>query len=216
MTKILIIEDEPQMRKGIATVLKMEGFEVLTAENGRLGIESAIRERPDVVLCDVMMPELDGYGVLAELRGDPEFATTPFLFLTAKGEKTDRRQGMNSGADDYLTKPVDVGDLLNAIQTRLARRDEQRRALGAALQRGPNFDSPEPLAQVLGLTPRESEVLLWVTQGKGNSDIATILGASDSTIKKHLQHIFEKLGVENRGAAALAAIEVLSGVRTEG
>ena len=216
MTKILIIEDEPQMRKGIATVLKMEGFEVLTAENGRLGIETAIRERPDVVLCDVMMPELDGYGVLTELRGDPEFATIPFLFLTAKGEKTDRRQGMNSGADDYLTKPVDIGDLLNAIQTRLVRRDEQRRALQSALQRGPNFDSSEPLERALGLTPRESEVLLWVTQGKGNSDIATILGASDSTIKKHLQHIFEKLGVENRGAASLAAIEVLSGVRTEG
>jgi DNA-binding NarL/FixJ family response regulator len=211
MTKILIIEDEPQMRFGLATALKMEGFAVTTAENGRQGIEAAIRERPEVILCDVMMPELDGFGVLAELRADASFATTPFLFLTAKGEKTDRRMGMNSGADDYLTKPVDVGDLLAAIQMRLARRDEQRHAVESALQRGPNFDSPEPLQQALGLTPRESEVLLWVTQGKSNGDIATILGASDSTIKKHMQHIFEKLGVENRGAAALIAVETLTG-----
>jgi DNA-binding NarL/FixJ family response regulator len=213
MTKILIIEDEPQMRKGIATVLSMEGFDVVTAAHGREGVELARRENPELILCDVMMPELDGFGVLAELRADPAFATTPFLFLTAKGEKTDLRLGMNSGADDYLTKPIDVTDLLAAIQTRLARRTEQRLAVESALQHGPNFDSAEPLVQALGLTPRESEVLLWVTQGKGNQDIASILGASESTVKKHLLHIFEKLNVENRGAAALAAIEVLSGPR---
>ncbi|HEX8310104.1 MAG TPA: response regulator transcription factor [Chthoniobacteraceae bacterium] len=210
MTRILIIEDEPQMRRSLATALTMEGFEALTAENGRVGVEMARRELPDLILCDVMMPELDGYGVLSELRGDADFATTPFLFLTAKGEKTDLRFGMNSGADDYLTKPVDIDDLLAAIQSRITRRDHQRSALAAALQSGPNFDSPQPLEEALGLTPRESEVLLWAAQGKGNGDIAAILGAGESTIKKHLQHIFEKLGVENRGAAALAAIEVLS------
>lgn len=209
MTKILIIEDEPQMRRGLVTVLQMEGFETSSAENGRLGIEAARTAHPDLILCDVMMPELDGYGVLAELRADPAFATTPFLFLTAKGEKTDLRFGMNSGADDYLTKPVDVRDLLTAIETRLARRADQRHALEAALQTSPTFESAQPL-QALGLTPRESEVLLWVAQGKGNTDISTILGASESTIKKHLQRIFEKLGVENRGSAALAAVEVLT------
>ncbi len=209
MTKILVIEDEPQMRRNMTTVLKMEGFEALAAENGKTGVEIAKRELPALVLCDVMMPELDGYGVLSELRADSATAGIPFLFLTAKGEKADLRLGMNSGADDYLTKPVDIPDLLAAIHARL----ERQQVLEATLASGPNFDSPKPLADKLGLTPRESEVLLWVAQGKGNAEIGTILSTSESTVKKHLEHIFEKLGVENRGAAALTAIEALSSAR---
>jgi DNA-binding NarL/FixJ family response regulator len=206
MNKILVIEDEPQMRRNMATVLKMEGFEALVAENGRLGVEAAKRELPALILCDVMMPELDGYDVLAELRADPTTAGIPFIFLTAKGEKADLRFGMNSGADDYLTKPVDIPDLLAAIHARL----DRQQVLEATLASGPNFDSPKPLMEKLGLTPRESEVLLWVAQGKGNAEIASILSTGESTVKKHLEHIFEKLGVENRGAAALTAIEALS------
>jgi DNA-binding NarL/FixJ family response regulator len=206
MKKILIIEDEPQTRRNIATVLEMEGFTPVTAENGRLGVEAAKRESPVLVLCDVMMPELDGYGVLSALRADPATAAIPFLFLTAKGEKTDLRLGMNSGADDYLTKPIDITDLLSAVHARL----ERQEIMETSLKRGPNFDSPKPLETALGLTPREAEVLLWAAQGKGNNDIGTILGMSDSTVKKHLEHVYEKLGVENRGAAAVCAIEVLS------
>jgi DNA-binding NarL/FixJ family response regulator len=204
-TKILIVEDEPQMRKNMATVLKMEGFQVATAVDGRDGVETARRELPALILCDVMMPKLDGYGVLAELRADEKTARIPFIFLTAKGEKADLRHGMNLGADDYLTKPADIDDLLRAISVRLSRRDD------FAQGPGPNFDSPQPLVEKLGLTPREAEVLLWVAQGKGNGDIGLILSTSESTVKKHLEHIFEKLGVENRGAASLRAVEVLSG-----
>lgn len=207
--KILIIEDEPQMRRNMVTVLKMEGFEALAAENGRVGVELALRERPALILCDVMMPELDGYGVLAALRADPATAGTPFLFLTAKGEKADLRLGMNSGADDYLTKPVDLTDLLAAVHARLQR----QQTVEASLNNGPNFDSSKPLEEKLGLTPREAEVLLWVAQGKSNGDIAMILSTGESTVKKHLEHVFEKLGVENRGAAALCAVEALSGRR---
>ena len=203
-TKILIIEDEPRMRKNMATVLKMEGYDVLAAENGRLGVEAAKRELPALILCDVMMPELDGYGVLAALRDDEKTARIPFIFLTAKGEKSDLRTGMNLGADDYLTKPADIDDLLRAITTRLSRREEH--AAGAA---SPNFDSAQPLVDKLALTPREAEALLWVAQGKSNADIATIIGATEGTVKKHLEHVFEKLGVENRATAALRAIEAL-------
>ena len=206
MTKILVIEDEPQMRRNMATVLKMEGFHALAAENGRIGVETARRELPALILCDVMMPELDGYGVLAELRADPATAAIPFLFLTAKGERADLRLGMNSGADDYLTKPVDIPDLLAAVHARL----ERQQILEATLASGPDFASSKPLEAKLGLTPRESEVLLWVAQGKSNGDIALILATGESTVKKHLEHIFEKLGVENRGAAALCAVEALS------
>jgi DNA-binding NarL/FixJ family response regulator len=114
---------------------------------------------------------------------------------------------MNSGADDYLTKPVDIPDLLAAVHARL----ERQQVLEATLASGPDFTSSKPLEAKLGLTPREAEVLLWVAQGKSNGDIALILSTSESTIKKHLEHIFEKLSVENRGAAALTAVEALSG-----
>jgi DNA-binding response OmpR family regulator len=119
MRKILVIEDEPQMRRNILTVLGMENFEALGAENGRVGLEMVRTQHPELILCDVMMPELDGYGVLKALRADPATSQIPFLFLTAKGEKADFRAGMNLGADDYLTKPVVVADLLQAIRVRL-------------------------------------------------------------------------------------------------
>jgi DNA-binding NarL/FixJ family response regulator len=206
--KILVIEDEPEMRRNLATILRMEKFEVSQAENGRAGLELAKKELPDLILCDVMMPELDGHGVLQALREDSKTANIPFIFLTAKGEKADQRSGMNLGADDYLTKPVAKADLLSAIAARL-RRTDQLLSSGSLT---PNFDSPEPLHS-LGLTPRVAEVLLWVAQGKTNADIATILGISEWTVKKHVLEIFEKLNVETRTAASLRAIEVLSSRR---
>ena len=205
MKKILIIEDEPEMRRNLTTILRHENFHPLAAANGRVGIALARNEKPDLILCDVMMPELDGYGVIAALRADPDTVTIPFIFLTAKGEKPDIRAGMNLGADDYLTKPVLKADLLEAIRSRLERQAQQ-----AQPEFKPNFDSPKPLEEVLGLTPRVAETLLWLSQGKTNGDIATILGNSEATVKKHVLEIFATLGVETRTAASLRALEVLS------
>ncbi|MBV9105609.1 MAG: response regulator transcription factor [Verrucomicrobia bacterium] len=205
MRKILVIEDEVEMCRNLATILRLEKFHPLAAENGRVGIELAKRERPDLILCDVMMPELDGYGVIAALRADPETLSIPFIFLTAKGEKPDIRAGMNLGADDYLTKPVAKADLLAAVRSRLERASQQ-----AIPKFEPNFDSAKPLEKELGLTPRVAETLLWLAQGKTNPEIATILGNSESTVKKHVLEIFAKLGVETRTAASLRALEVLS------
>ena len=204
MKKVLVIEDEPEMRRNLLTILKLEKFHPLGAENGRVGVRLARAEKPDLVLCDVMMPELDGYGVLRALREDPATIAMPFIFLTAKGEKPDQRCGMDLGADDYLTKPVAKADLLGAINARLRRAEQQ-----AQQEFKPNFESFEPLLK-LGLTPRVGEVLLWVAQGKTNADIATILGISESTVKKHLLEVFQVLGVETRSAATLRALEVLS------
>lgn len=202
MSHLLLIEDEADMRELIATALELEGFTVHRAANGDAGLALARSLRPELILCDVTMPGLDGYGVLAALRADHTLARVPFIFLTAKGEKTDLRLGMGSGADDYLTKPVAIDDLLSAVRGRLARHAVFRRGM-------PDFSSFTPLI-ALGLTPKEAEVLLWVAQGKSNAETALILGVGEATVKKHLEHIFEKLGVENRGAASLIAIETLA------
>jgi len=142
--------------------------------------------------------------VLQALQTEATLAQIPFIFLTAKGEKNDLRSGMDLGADDYLTKPVANAELVSEIEARLRRAERQ-----AAREFKPDFSSSAPLLK-LGLTPRAAEALLWLAQGKTNGDIATILGITESTVKKHVQEMFEKLGVETRGAAAVRAIEVLS------
>ena len=204
MKKILVIEDEPEMRRNITTLLRYYDYQPIAAENGRVGIEAARREKPDLILCDVMMPEINGHGVLQALQTDAALARIPFIFLTAKGEKDDLRSGMNLGADDYLTKPVANADLIHAIEARLRRSEQQTHR-----EFKPDFSSPKPLL-ALGLTPRAAEALLWLAQGKTNSDIAIILGISESTVKKYVQEMFDKLGVETRGAATVRALEVLN------
>src|SRR5690349_4624026 len=123
MKKILLIEDNPEVRENTSEILSLANYDVVVAENGKVGVELAQRERPDLIICDIMMPELDGYGVLHILSKKDDTASIPFIFLTAKTEKTDIRKGMNLGADDYLTKPFDDTELLNAIETRLRKSD---------------------------------------------------------------------------------------------
>ena len=204
MKKILVIEDETEMRRNITTLLRYYDYEPVAAESGRAGVEAARREKPDLILCDVMMPGLNGYSVLQTLQTDAALARIPFIFLTAKGEKDDWRSGMNLGADDYLTKPVANSDLVRAIEARLRRTEQQTHR-----EFKPDFSSAKPLL-ALGLTPRAAEALLWVAQGKTNVDIATILGITESTVKKYVQEMFDKLGVETRGAATVRAFEVLN------
>src|SRR4051812_33462814 len=107
MKKILLIEDSREMRENTAEILELANYNVITAANGKIGVEYAVKELPDLIICDIMMPELDGYGVLYMLGKNPATASIPFIFLTAKAEKTDLRKGMSMGADDYLTKPFE-------------------------------------------------------------------------------------------------------------
>ena len=202
MKKILIIEDEPAMRNNLRQILEMENFLPVTAPNGREGVAAAKRDLPDLILCDVLMPELDGLAVLEALRTDVATARIPFIFLTAKGEHADVRNGMNLGADDYLVKPVRVDELLEAIAARLERAHQQS---GFSA----DFSSAAPLER-LGLSVREAESLLWIAQGKTNFETGIILNISAATVKKHLEHIYEKLGVEGRNVATLRALEILS------
>jgi len=123
MKKILLIEDNKDMRENTKEILELANYKVFAARNGKEGVEAAKKERPDLIICDIMMPVLDGYGVLHLLAKSDETASIPFIFLTAKAERSELRKGMEMGADDYVTKPFDDIELLNAIEIRLKKSD---------------------------------------------------------------------------------------------
>ena len=119
MKKILLIEDNEEIRNNTAEILELSNYEVIAAENGKVGVEKAIENKPDLIICDIMMPELDGYGVLHAVQKNDGIKNTPFIFLTAKTERSEMRKGMEMGADDYITKPFSGTELLNAVDGRL-------------------------------------------------------------------------------------------------
>ena len=123
MNKVLIIEDNDNIRENVVEILELSGYEVFSAENGKKGVELALKTIPDIVLCDIMMPELDGYGVVHILHKNPQTLAIPIIFLTAKAERADLRKGMELGVDDYLTKPFDDLELLKAIEARLKKKE---------------------------------------------------------------------------------------------
>jgi len=133
--KVLVIEDNNDIRENVVEILQLADFTVFEAVNGKIGVELALKHLPDIILCDIMMPELDGYGVLYLLSKNPEAAAIPFIFLTAKAEKVDLRKGMEMGADDYLTKPFDDIELLNAIESRLKKKEIQQTFYSKSLDR---------------------------------------------------------------------------------
>jgi DNA-binding NarL/FixJ family response regulator len=207
--RILVIDDDAKLRQHYSELLRLEGYEVIDARNGRDGVERARRDAPDLVLCDITMPEMNGHRVLETLRAEPRTAHLPFVFLTGWNEVEDVRTGMNLGADDYLTKPVTPDELLTAVRARLRRAEVAAAALAGAARAGhPRGAEATPgQLEILGLTPREAEVLFWVARGKTNDEIATVLGIGLTTVKKHLESTYAKLGVENRTSAAAMALE---------
>lgn len=139
MRKILLIEDNFEVRENTEEILSLANYKVLSAPNGKIGVELAQQEKPDLIICDIMMPELDGYGVLHILSKKDETARIPFIFLTARTEKVDIRKGMSLGADDYLTKPFDDTDLLNAIEVRLRKSAMQHHQYESSAEGLDNF-----------------------------------------------------------------------------
>ena len=202
--RILVIDDDAKLRQHYAELLRLDGYGVIEARNGREGVERARQDAPDLVLCDITMPEMNGHRVLETLRNEPRTANLPFIFLTGWNEADDVRTGMNLGADDYLTKPVAPDELLTAVRARLRRAEL---AAAAAPRAGRPTEATPAQLEPLGLTPREAEVLFWVARGKTNDEIATVLGIGMTTVKKHLESTYAKLGVENRTAAAAMALE---------
>jgi CRP/FNR family cyclic AMP-dependent transcriptional regulator len=134
MKKILLIEDNDDIRNNTAEILELSNYKVVVAENGKIGVEKAIEHSPDLIICDIMMPVLDGYGVLHAVHKNDTIKNTPFIFLTAKTERSDFRKGMELGADDYITKPFDGTELLNAVDSRLKKHDLLKHELSPGLE----------------------------------------------------------------------------------
>lgn len=127
MRKILLVEDNDDVRENTAEILELAGYQVISASEGKAGVEMARIHKPDLIICDIMMPGLDGYGVLHLLSKDAILHSVPFIFLTAKAERSDMRKGMEMGADDYITKPFDKIELLNAVESRLRKSENLRK-----------------------------------------------------------------------------------------
>ena len=143
--KILIIEDNPEILDNISEILELDGYEILKAQNGKQGVEAAINNQPDLIICDIMMPVMDGYAVLHMLQKNEKLQNIPFIFLSAKNERTDIRKGMQLGADDYISKPFDPTDLLNVIAVRLKKSETLKKAFG-----NDNLENINELLQFFG------------------------------------------------------------------
>jgi DNA-binding NarL/FixJ family response regulator len=199
--KVLVIDDDAAVAEVFAMTLNRAGYEAKALSSGMDASAVALQFRPDLVLCDISMPGMDGYQVLASLRAVPETRDTVFVFVTGKDNLEDVRFGMNLGADDYVSKTMSSKELLRTVAARLARREEMVTEARQHLLREP--PTAEKI-QRLGLSAREAEVLYWVMSGKTNPEIATILGISPGTVRTHLQNVFPRLGVETRLGAVMA------------
>lgn len=158
MKTILLIEDNKDVRENTAEILGLSNYTVLTAENGKTGVELAITEHPDLIICDIMMPVMDGYSVLHTLSKNKETSSIPFIFLTAKTERSDLRKGMEMGADDYITKPFDDIELLNAVEARLHKVEALKKDFATSIEGFNEFISAAKKVQQLNLLSDEHEV----------------------------------------------------------
>ena len=221
--RLLLVDDEPGLRTAVKAYLEDEGFVVSTANDGEDGWALAQELLPDVIISDVMMPRLDGYGLLRRLRADERLGGTPVLFLTAKGMTADRIAGFNAGADDYIPKPFDPDELVARLHNVVRRQErllaeaarfadadigamarqitEIRSMLGSGGARKPQADIK------LDFTPREASVLQLVAEGLMNKEIARRLETSIRNVEKYVSRLFIKTGTASRTELVRFALE---------
>lgn len=202
MCDIIIIEDDLQLLRNMVLILQMEGYSTRAATDGASGLELVREKRPGLVLCDIMMPKMDGHSVLAAMNTDPLLADIPFIFVTALDERRDIRSGMSAGADDYLTKPFSSEELLAAVSSRLKRMDSIRQHSETL-----KFQKEHAILRKL-VTPREMEILLMVGQGLTSREIADSAGIKLNTVEVHRANLMKKLEAPN--AAILARWAVIA------
>ncbi|HIK55532.1 MAG TPA: response regulator transcription factor [Synechococcales cyanobacterium M55_K2018_004] len=222
--QILLVDDEPGLRQAVQAYLEDSGFTVQTASNARDGWDLLQQSLPDLVITDIMMPQVDGYQFLKQMRDDPRFETLPVIFLTARGMTSDRIQGYTAGCDAYLPKPFDPEELVAIVNSLLERRAALNRAasdsetpdiaemarqiaeIRAMLnQRGSIAQTPAPIK--IDLTPREQSVLERVAEGLMNKEIARQLDTSVRNVEKYVSRLFSKTGTNSRTELVRYALE---------
>jgi DNA-binding NarL/FixJ family response regulator len=202
--KLLLIDDDPNLILLVKDYLEFRGYEVVTAENGREALELLETQVPDMIVCDVMMPEMDGYSLVSTIRSDPKTSWIPVLFLSAKGQSQDRVKGLNVGADVYMVKPFEPEELVAQVESSLkqASRLIQHKD-GKGGDGGPKIQVPFDVE----LTPTELRVVQFVARGMANREIAEELNVSQRTIESHVSNMLGKTGLHNRTELARWAIE---------
>ena len=222
--QLLLVDDEPGLREAVKDYLQESGFNVQVASNAREGWELVQKNTPDLVISDVMMPQVDGYQFLKQLRDDPRFKTLPVVFLTAKGMTTDRIQGYQAGVDAYLSKPFDPDELVAIVENLLLRRGATTQTIGEngdpdiadlanqiaqikalLTQRQGMVQTPSPIK--IDFTPREQSVLNLVTEGLMNKEIARRLETSVRNVEKYVSRLFSKTGTNSRTELVRFALE---------
>lgn len=192
MKKILIIEDDMELHETIGTLLKLEGYNIISATNGEEGIELAREHLPDIIVCDIMMPEKSGIDVISALHSDKNTELIPFIFLTAKAELKDIRKGMLMGADDYITKPFNNEDLLRSIEIRL----EKHKNLTTQVEHKNTFDDKNKEI-IKKLTKRERQIIKYFCKGLSCKQISQELFISFHTVDSHRKNIEKKMNVNS-------------------
>jgi len=209
--RILVVDDERMLRESICTLLDLYGFKAMGAENGIQAKQLIHEFNPDLLLCDVKMPQMDGYEFLNAVRQGSSGIGLPFIFMSAKVEKDDIRKGMNLGADDYLTKPFIKEDLLKAINTRLERYNNMKTAFkqsGETEGLNMKFSRDEVNEKLKKLTKTEKKVLRLVAEGKTSRQIAEILFVSFKTIENHRANMADKLSISGKLSLITFAVSI--------
>ena len=189
-TLILVIEDEKALRENISAIIAHYGFRVISTPIGEEGIRMALEFIPDIIICDIMLPGIDGFEVFARVKQIPQLLSTAFIFLTAKSTRTDTRNGMNMGADDYLTKPFTKEELICSIRARLEKLSKKSRR---QLEKDELVEAT--LGKMTSLTKAERKVLNAISEGYTTPQIAQKLFVSKKTIENHRVNISRKLNL---------------------
>jgi DNA-binding NarL/FixJ family response regulator len=202
--RLMLVDDDPNLVLLVRDYLEFRGYDVVTAENGVIALEILEDELPDLIICDIMMPEMDGYTLVKKVREDSRTVGIPVLFLSAKGQTTDKVKGLNTGADVYIVKPFEPEELVAQVESSL------RQASRLTNSQSANLNSNGPKLRVrrnVQLTPTELKVVRLVTQGLANRDIARIMKISQRTIESHISNMLGKTGLHNRTELARWALE---------
>ncbi|MDX2096439.1 MAG: response regulator transcription factor [Leptolyngbyaceae cyanobacterium bins.59] len=201
--RLLLIDDDPNLILLVKDYLEFRGYEVVTAENGREALEILERDIPDMIICDVMMPEMDGYSLVKHVREDARTSWIPVLFLSAKGQSQDRVKGLNTGADVYMVKPFEPEELVAQVESSLKQASRLIHHQNKGAEAGPKIQVPFDVE----LTPTELKVVQFVARGMANREIAEELNVSQRTIESHVSNMLGKTGLHNRTELARWAIE---------